>query len=128
MIAILRPTESNSLYQQIVGRGLRLSEGKEDCFVLDYTGMGHDIYKPEVSDKKPSPESVPVEVICPKCDFVNHFWGIQDEDGQTIEHYGRKCRGAISHPKTMELIACGHRFRHKTCPACGCENDITARE
>jgi len=27
MIAILRPTESNSLYQQIVGRGLRLSAG-----------------------------------------------------------------------------------------------------
>src|SRR5690606_22986351 len=30
-IAILRPTQSVSLYQQIVGRGLRLGEGKQDC-------------------------------------------------------------------------------------------------
>ena len=29
VIAILRPTESNSLYQQIIGRGLRLSPGKK---------------------------------------------------------------------------------------------------
>ncbi|HRO65968.1 MAG TPA: DEAD/DEAH box helicase, partial [Pseudobdellovibrionaceae bacterium] len=29
VIAILRPTESNSLYQQIVGRGLRLHDGKK---------------------------------------------------------------------------------------------------
>ncbi len=41
----------NSLYQQIVGRGLRLSDDKKDCYILDYTGMGHDIYTPEISDK-----------------------------------------------------------------------------
>ena len=35
LIAILRPTESVSLYQQIVGRGLRLSPGKTDCLILD---------------------------------------------------------------------------------------------
>lgn len=38
LIAILRPTESVSLYQQIVGRGLRLSPGKTDCLILDYAG------------------------------------------------------------------------------------------
>ena len=73
VIALLRPTESVSLYQQIIGRGLRLNEGKKDCFVLDYTGMGHDIYTPEVSDKRPSKESVPVEVECPQCGFENTF-------------------------------------------------------
>ncbi len=31
-IAILRPTQSVSLYQQIVGRGLRLDEGKKRLF------------------------------------------------------------------------------------------------
>lgn len=35
VIAILRPTESVSLYQQIIGRGLRLSPGKNDCLILD---------------------------------------------------------------------------------------------
>jgi len=43
VIAILRPTDSNALYQQIVGRGLRLSPDKKDCYVLDYTGVDHDI-------------------------------------------------------------------------------------
>lgn len=33
LIAILRPTESVSLYQQIVGRGLRTAPGKTDCLI-----------------------------------------------------------------------------------------------
>ncbi|MFX4316501.1 ATP-dependent helicase, partial [Enterobacter sp. 63] len=48
LIAILRPTESVSLYQQIVGRGLRLAPGKTDCLILDYAGNPHDLYSPEV--------------------------------------------------------------------------------
>lgn len=128
VIAILRPTESNSLYQQIVGRGLRLEPGKTDCFILDYTGMGHDIYTPEISDKKPSKESVPVSISCPQCGFQNDFWGIVDYDGDIIEHFGRKCRGARQNPSTMAIIPCGYRFRFKLCHSCGAENDVTARD
>ena len=128
VIAILRPTESNSLYQQIVGRGLRLSGDKKDCFILDYTGIGHDIYAPEISDKRPAKDTVLVEVPCPKCEFPNQFWGYADEDGIILEHYGRKCRGAKQDPKTFEIIPCGFRFRFKICHSCGAENDISARE
>ncbi|MBK1876216.1 DEAD/DEAH box helicase [Pelagicoccus mobilis] len=128
VIAILRPTESVSLYQQIIGRGLRLDTNKKDCLVLDYTGMGHNIYTPEVGEKKPSRESVPVEVACPECGFVNDFWGIVDEMGKIVEHFGRKCRGAIQKPETYEFTPCGYRFRYKICDQCGSENDITARE
>lgn len=128
VIAILRPTESNSLYQQIVGRGLRLAPEKKDCYVLDYTGMGHDIYAPEISDKRPAKDTVPVEVPCPRCDFVNSFWGYADDDGYVIEHFGRKCRGAAQDPQTLEIKPCGFRFRFKLCHHCGAENDITARE
>lgn len=127
VIAILRPTESVSLYQQIIGRGLRINEGKQDCFILDYTGMGHDIYCPEIAEKKPTKESVPVRVPCPKCDFENDFWGLVNCEGEMIEHYGRKCRGAFYDPDTQELQACGYRFRFKICHNCGTENDITAR-
>lgn len=127
VIAILRPTESNSLYQQIVGRGLRLSNDKKDCYILDYTGMGHDIYSPEISDKRPAKDTVPVKVPCPLCSFENDFWGYVDQDGEIIEHFGRKCRGATQDPKTFEVIPCGFRFRFKLCHSCGCENDITAR-
>ncbi len=128
VIAILRPTESVSLYQQIIGRGLRLCENKKDCFVLDYTGVGHDIYSPEINDKKPSEESVPVQIECPKCGFFNHFWGRLDEFGEIKEHFGRKCRGGVQDPNTYEFEPCGFRFRFKLCPGCGCENDITARD
>jgi DNA repair protein RadD len=127
VIAILRPTESNSLYQQIVGRGLRLSDDKKDCYVLDYTGMGHDIYAPEISDKKPAKDTVAVRVPCPVCDFENSFWGYTDDDGTLIEHFGRKCKGARQDPITYQIIPCGYRFRSKICHSCGCENDITAR-
>jgi DNA repair protein RadD len=128
IIALLRPTESVSLYQQIIGRGLRLYPGKKDCYILDYAGLGHDIYSPEIGEKKPNKESVAVFVSCPKCGFENSFWGITDEQGNLIEHYGRKCRGAIHNPNTLEISPCGHRFRFKLCPACATENDITARE
>lgn len=128
VIAILRPTESNSLYQQIVGRGLRLSEDKKDCYVLDYTGMRHDIYAPEISDKRPAKDTVPVIVPCPQCGFENHFWGYADDDGNILEHFGRKCRGGVQDEKTYEITPCGFRFRFKICHACGCENDVTARE
>ena len=127
VIAILRPTESNSLYQQIVGRGLRLSSDKKDCYILDYTGMGHDIYAPEISDKRPAKGTVPVVIACPKCEFQNNFWGFIDPEGEILEHFGRKCRGATQDPKTLQIIPCGYRFRLKLCHSCGCENDITAK-
>jgi DNA repair protein RadD len=38
LIGIMRATQSAGLYVQIVGRGFRLSPGKEDCLVLDYGG------------------------------------------------------------------------------------------
>jgi DNA repair protein RadD len=127
VIAILRPTESVSLYQQIIGRGLRLGTDKKDCLVLDYTGMGHRIFSPEIGDRKPDSESVAVQVPCPECGFVNDFWGLLDEDGTLLEHFGRKCRGAQTDPQTLVVTPCGYRFRFKICNQCGAENDITAR-
>lgn len=127
VIAILRPTESNSLYQQIVGRGLRLAPGKKDCYVLDYTGMGHDIYAPEVSERRPAKDTVPVLVPCPDCGFENTFWGYADPDGVVFEHFGRKCRGSTANASTYLLTPCGYRFRFKVCHVCGAENDLTAK-
>jgi DNA repair protein RadD len=36
MVVLLRATLSPGLYYQMVGRGLRLHEGKQDCMVLDF--------------------------------------------------------------------------------------------
>ncbi len=128
VIAILRPTESISLYQQIIGRGLRLDTDKKDCLVLDYTGMGHSIFSPEIDEKKTASESVAVQVTCPECGFVNDFWGIVDEEGSVLEHFGRTCRGGHTNPNTYEFTPCGYRFRFKICVQCLAQNDISARD
>ncbi len=127
VIAILRPTESVSLYQQIIGRGLRLSPGKTDCLILDYTNQGHDLFSPEIGEDKPNDEAVIVEVDCPKCGMINNFWGIIDPEGFVLEHYGRKCKAAFEVPTTRETKECGYRFRFKRCDKCAEENDIAAR-
>lgn len=126
VIAILRPTESVSLYQQIVGRGLRLSEGKTRCLILDYTGNPHDLFRPEVGSSRPNSTSVPVQVFCPLCQFANIFWGKCTSDGQIIEHYGRRCQG-WEEDENRQKKQCEFRFRFKQCPHCGAENDIAAR-
>ncbi|MFC2991148.1 DEAD/DEAH box helicase family protein [Halomonas tibetensis] len=95
LIAILRPTESVSLYQQIVGRGLRLSPGKHDCLILDYAGNPWDLYAPEVGSPKPPGDTEPVQVECPACGHANLFWG-RREGELVIEHFGRRCQGLIT--------------------------------
>ncbi len=129
-IAILRPTQSVSLYQQIVGRGLRLDAGKKDCLVIDYAGNNVNLYHPEVGEKKPNPDSEPVQVLCPGCGFANVFWGKTDGAGQVTEHYGRRCHGLLEWEDEDGAAApqqCDYRFRFKECPHCGRENDIAAR-
>ncbi|NOU50662.1 DEAD/DEAH box helicase [Pseudoalteromonas sp. JBTF-M23] len=126
LIAILRPTESVSLYQQIVGRGLRLSEHKTDCLILDYAGNNFNLFHPEVGSKQPSPDTEPVQVLCPGCGFANIFWGKTNEQGQVIEHFGRRCKGLLG--EGAEQQQCDYRFRFKECEACGSENDIAARK
>ncbi|WP_302141029.1 DEAD/DEAH box helicase [Halomonas alkalicola] len=143
LIAILRPTESVSLYQQIVGRGLRLSPGKRDCLILDYAGNPWNLYAPEVGSPKPASDSEPVQVPCPACGHANLFWGKRDGE-LVIEHFGRRCqglveddpqaRGAASGAENRDAASgagkkrqCDFRFRFKVCGDCGAENDIAAR-
>lgn len=139
-IAMLRPTQSVGLYQQIVGRGLRLSEGKDECLVLDYAGNGYDVFRPEISEPKSDSKSVPVVVPCPVCGYKNDFWGLVDSDGDIIEHYGRRCQGLVASQNLAQAPSadveldllnqqqCDFRFRFKECPQCNSENDIAARQ
>ncbi|WP_045495372.1 DEAD/DEAH box helicase [Vibrio hyugaensis] len=127
LIAILRPTESVSLYQQIVGRGLRLSEGKTECLVLDYAGNSYDLYQPEVGDPKPDSTSEIITIPCPACGFNNNFWGKLDSNGFLLEHFGRRCQGYFEDDEIGEREHCGYRFRAKYCGECGADNDIAAR-
>ncbi|KAA0874132.1 DEAD/DEAH box helicase [Nitrincola tapanii] len=127
LIAILRPTQSVSLFQQMAGRGLRLAPGKTECLILDYAGNGFSLNHPEVGSPKPASDTEPVQVFCPACGFANLFWGRKDASGQVIEHFGRRCQGLLDIDQSPAQ-ACDYRFRFRECPVCAAENDITSRQ
>lgn len=68
---------------------------------------------------------MPVTVPCPVCGHENSFWGIVDNDGDLVEHYGRRCQGFEEFDG--EKVQCDFRYRFKECDQCGAENDIAAR-
>jgi len=82
-ISLNRPTKSEILYQQIIGRGLRTCEGKKNCIIIDHTKstalLGYvthidekhttlDMGKPKKASKSTPKERLPS--LCPKCKFV----------------------------------------------------------
>jgi len=81
-LVLARPTKSEMLYVQIMGRGLRRAEGKTDCMILDHSdttlrlGFVTDIHhtklnngkKDEASKGKERDEPLPKE--CPSCTFL----------------------------------------------------------
>lgn len=155
LIAILRRTESVSLLQQIIGRGLRLYEGKVDCLVLDYADNlethcpDGDLFAPVIKAGKASGGGEPIEAHCPDCGHVNEFtlngeyadyqrdkhgycldvFGeqIKTEFGPLAAHYGRRCFGLVQSGPAGQHDRCGYRWTGKDCPACGEKNDIAAR-
>ncbi len=154
IIAILRATESSRLYQQILGRGMRLDPQKKEFLLLDYTDNisklfpSGDVFSPEIVayGKKPSAKH---DIQCPDCHNVNqvtfrpnpdgypidNFGYFLDLTGERIEyegqhfpaHYSRRC----SHIEPLgknEFKRCDYYWSHKECPECGHKNDLTARK
>lgn len=71
-IVMLRPTRSPVLYVQIVGRGLRLFNGKEDLLFLDYGQVVQNIgslTNPHIRQARESKKSKqePEHKVCPAC-------------------------------------------------------------
>lgn len=42
-VLLMRPTKSYSLFTQMVGRGLRIRDGKKNCIVIDVVGDGKEV-------------------------------------------------------------------------------------
>jgi superfamily II DNA or RNA helicase len=60
-IAVARPTKSRSLYAQMIGRGTRIADGKDNCLILDFVGNAgrHKLVTPlDVLAGGPIPEDV----------------------------------------------------------------------
>jgi DNA repair protein RadD len=75
LIALLRPTKSVGLYVQMVGRGTRLAEGKDDCLVLDFAGNTARHGPIDMVDGRKRESAgdgeAPIKV-CPQCQTINH--------------------------------------------------------
>ena len=145
-IAILRRTESPSLFLQIIGRGVRLYPGKTECLVLDYAeNVGNVVYESDpfepivkVKGSKPT-ERYPF--ICPECNHENYFAIDKDYEGARhdeagyvineitglpdydhIVHLGQRCQG-VDHLGRQ----CNHHWDGKECESCGGQNSKSAR-
>lgn len=80
-IILARPTKSEMLFVQMIGRGLRTADGKTDCLVLDHSdthkrlGFVTDIHHETLDDGKPkkngtSERKEPLPKQCPSCTFL----------------------------------------------------------
>jgi superfamily II DNA or RNA helicase len=80
-IILARPTKSEMLYVQMVGRGLRIAEGKKDCLILDHSdntarlGFVTDIHHDELDQGEPKRTSITdkseaLPKKCIKCSFL----------------------------------------------------------
>lgn len=89
LLVLLRPTMSPVLHVQMVGRGLRVCEGKTHCLVLDFAGnterLGpiNNVQIPVKGKKKGNGQ--PITKRCPHC-------------------------GCIFHPTVKICDVCGHEF------------------
>lgn len=153
VVAILRATESVGLLQQIIGRGLRLSDGKENCLILDYAENLErhcpegDLFDPDIKARTASGEGSDIECACPQCCGENSFKArpnkenfdidkngyFLDLDGNRIDtdygpmpaHFGRRCQNYVLTAGSYDR--CTYLWSHRTCPHCEELNDIAAR-
>jgi hypothetical protein len=119
-ISLCRPTKSEMLYVQMVGRGLRTASGKDYCLILDHSdttlrlGFVTDIHHDELDDgrrkraaKRTREEEERLPKECPSCGalkrpMVRKCWScgfepkliskISHADGSLVEFQGRRIK------------------------------------
>jgi superfamily II DNA or RNA helicase len=79
-IILARPTKSEILYVQMIGRGLRTADGKDDCLILDHSdttlrlGFVTDIGTSKLHDgtanRQTTERKAPLPKECPSCTFL----------------------------------------------------------
>jgi DNA repair protein RadD len=97
-VVMARPTMSASLFVQMIGRGLRVAEGKTDCLLIDLT--------PNTEKHLPGNSMDKVSVPIPR---------ISSGEGEAPyklcpgEIHGEQCLAQV-HPKIIYCPECGHFF------------------
>jgi superfamily II DNA or RNA helicase len=128
-IILARPTRSEMLFVQMVGRGLRTANGKSDCLILDHSdnharlGFVTDIHHEHLdSGKEPTKARAtrddPLPKKCPKCAFVRPAKmlqcpccgfipvpqpGAEHVDGELVEFRSRRAASPISEQERQQF-------------------------
>jgi DNA repair protein RadD len=146
VVAILRATESAALLQQIIGRGLRLSDEKQDCLVLDYAENierhcpDGDVFNPDIKTSNSLEFNGEYLIArCPECGLLNETkprdndagFGI-DDNGYFVDLQGNRIvteHGFFPahHSRSCQSELCNYKWSFKPCHECGHENDVAAR-
>lgn len=125
-IILARPTKSEMLFVQMIGRGLRTAEGKTDCLILDHSdtherlGFVTDISYDELdtgkkkTDKKrdkPLPRTcikchtVMTGNLCPNCGIkLEPQNKVESSDGELKELRGKKSYTAKERQEIWEML------------------------
>ena len=156
-IAILRATESVSLLQQIMGRGMRLHDEKHECVILDYAENitrhmpDGDLYAPQIKAAYQGSGGDPLECFCECCERINLFSARPNEVEYNIDQFGyfTDLTGArvmvetnikdefkpmpahfgrrCQHSDLRTGERCDYYWSSKECAVCDHKNDIAAR-
>lgn len=128
-LILARPTKSEMLFTQIVGRALRTAEGKSDAIILDHSdttlrlGFVTDIQydrlnmgrmKESSGERKPKPVPLPKECpacaylkppkvhACPHCGFAPEKQpDIEEIDGELAQVRGKKAQPTMAEKRSF---------------------------
>lgn len=136
-IILARPTKSEMLYVQIIGRGLRLANGKHDCLILDHSdttlnlGFVSDIHHEQLDDGSPKksssnqraerPAPLPKECSschrlkpagvykCPSCGFEpKKVQDVETRSGDLLPLAGKQAKASIEEKQRWYSMLIGH--------------------
>lgn len=129
-IILARPTKSEMLFVQMIGRGLRTADGKTDCRIIDHSdshlrlGFVTDIHHASLDDgtveakekqKREAKPSIPTECpkchvlrpvrvhVCPSCGFAPTRQSTVQHAAGELEELRPKVKGKLVSDKTITL-------------------------
>ncbi len=110
-IVLCRPTKSAALYVQMVGRGLRIAEGKDKCLMLDLAGCMEEHGAPEDPVVKNKPPRKTEWAECPDCGKENDINAVEcAKCGCLLKtRICDKC-GYVNRGDADQCMSCGYRF------------------
>ena len=140
-IILERPTKSEMLFVQIVGRGLRTAPGKQDCLILDHSdstlnlGFPADIHHDRLSDgtekkysssaRKERPAPLPKECPscsrlkpagvykCPTCGFEpKRVQDVETRQGELAQLGGKQIKATIEDKQRWYSMLLGYARNH----------------